>query len=80
MYKEWTWSREEFDRSNDISKDCLLKLELPLLDNTTSSLGTLWMVKDLRRDSVSHYTLRRVEHLRRSVVETLKKLANKENG
>jgi len=56
-------------------RDCLMKLELPLLDNSNSSLGTLWLVKDLRREFVNHLTLRRVEHLRRSVVGTLQKLS-----
>jgi UDP-GlcNAc:undecaprenyl-phosphate GlcNAc-1-phosphate transferase len=32
------------------------------------------LVKDLDRDAISHYTLRRVEHLRRSVMGTLRNL------
>jgi UDP-GlcNAc:undecaprenyl-phosphate GlcNAc-1-phosphate transferase len=51
-----------------------LKLELPLIDNGNKMLGTLWLIKDLRRDTISHYTLRRVEHLRRTVIETLGKM------
>jgi hypothetical protein len=46
----------------------LLKLELPLLDNGSRVLGHMRLVKDLHRDAISHYTLRRVEHLRRSVM------------
>ena len=72
------WTRDGFDRANDICKESLLKLELPLIDNENKMLGTLWLVKDLNSDSISHYTLRRVEHLRRTVIGTLKKLEKME--
>ena len=62
------WTRDGFDVSNDICKESLMKLELPLIDNENKMLGTLWLIKDLRRDTISHYTLRRVEHLRRTVI------------
>ncbi len=68
------WTRDGFDSSNDICRESLLKLELPLIDNGNKMLGTLWLIKDLRRDTISHYTLRRVEHLRRTVIETLGKM------
>ena len=66
--------RDGFDKSNDIRKECLFKLELPLSYNENKNFGTLWLVKDLQRDAISHYTLRRVEHLRRTLVGTLEKL------
>ena len=68
------WTRDGFDRANDICKESLLKLELPLIDNGNKMLGTLWLIKDLNSDAISHYTLRRVEHLRRTVIGTLQKL------
>jgi len=37
-------------------------MELPLIDETGQSLGTIWLIKDLCRDAISHYTLRRVAH------------------
>jgi UDP-GlcNAc:undecaprenyl-phosphate GlcNAc-1-phosphate transferase len=68
------WTRDGFDSSNDICKESLLKLELPLIDNENKMLGTLWLIKDLNTDAISHYTLRRVEHLRRTVIGTLGKM------
>ncbi|MFC1488279.1 MraY family glycosyltransferase [Thermodesulfobacteriota bacterium] len=74
LLKHWSWSREEFEKGFDVCNECLLKLELPLMDNGNKNLGTFWLIKDLRRDSISHYTLRRVEHLRRTVMGALAKL------
>ena len=68
------WMRDGFKSSNDICKEGLLKLEPPLIDNGNKMLGTLWLIKDLNSDAISHYTLRRVEHLRRTVIGTLQKL------
>jgi len=68
------WAREGFDRENDLIGESLLKLELPLLAEENKTYGTLWLIKDLKRDSISHYTLRRVEHLRRTLITTLQKL------
>ena len=68
------WTRDGFDSSNDICRESLLKLELPLIDNGNKMLGTLWLIKDLNTDAISHYTLRRVEHLRRTVIGTLGKM------
>ena len=70
---KWAWTRGGFDRHNDLCKECLLKLELPLLATGNKCYGTLWLLKDLKRDPVSHYTLRRIEQLRRTVMETLQK-------
>ena len=74
IQKKWLWTREGFDETNDIFKECLLKLELPLLNHAEKSLGTLWLVKDLQRNPITHYTLRRVEHLRQTMVGTLEKI------
>ena len=59
---------------SDISDECLLKLELPLLANEEKSYGTLSLIKDLKRDPINPYTLRRVEHLRRTIMGTLQRL------
>jgi UDP-GlcNAc:undecaprenyl-phosphate GlcNAc-1-phosphate transferase len=60
---------------------CLFKLELPLIDNCVhSSFGTLWLEKSIRQDAISHYTLRRVEHLRRSMIRFLENLERIHNN
>jgi UDP-GlcNAc:undecaprenyl-phosphate GlcNAc-1-phosphate transferase len=75
LQKHLSWTLDGFDKSNDIQKKCLFKLELPLLNNEDKNFGILWLVKDLKRNSISHYTLRRVEHLRRTLVSTLDKIS-----
>jgi len=67
----FTWTLNGFDRARDICKERLFKLELPLVTRERSNLGTIWLVKDLQRNDFCHYTLRRVEHLRRTVTGTL---------
>ncbi len=47
-----------------------LSINLPLADER-KSYGTLYLSKDVIVDPISHYTLRRVEHLRRSIVRKL---------
>ena len=70
------WKRGEIDVTQYAHKRYpLLKLELPLVDITGErAIGVLWLVKDLRRNQISHYTLRRVEHLRRTMIRVLVKL------
>jgi len=79
-YTEFVWTRNGFDRNKDVCNDCLMKLELPLLNNGSKTLGTFWLIKDLRQDLISHYRLRRVEHLRRTVMETLKRIQTDKNS
>ena len=71
------WTRKDFDINEHIFSNALLKLELPLIsyDNGHQCIGVLWMIKDVKRNHISHYTLRRVEHLRRTVNGTLCKLS-----
>jgi UDP-GlcNAc:undecaprenyl-phosphate GlcNAc-1-phosphate transferase len=68
------WVRNTFNEEKDIGKSSIFKIELPLLNNNFQSYGTLWLIKDLKRNSISHYTLRRVEHLRRSIINALDKI------
>ncbi len=75
MQEKLIWHREgSKDSCEDICKEYLLKLELPLVDGDNKSYGMIWLVKDLSRNAITQYTLRRVEHLRRTIVSTLKKL------
>jgi UDP-GlcNAc:undecaprenyl-phosphate GlcNAc-1-phosphate transferase len=71
---ECIWVRNTFNEEKDIVKSSIFKIELPLLTENYQSYGTLWLIKDLKRNSISHYTLRRVEHLRRSIITALDKI------
>ena len=57
-----------------LRRKTVMKLELPLTSKDNGAYGTLWLLKDLKRDPISHYTLRRVEHMRRSVIRALETL------
>ncbi len=73
---KWVWMQGGLD--SDISDEYLFKLELPLLANGEKSYGTLSLIKDLKRDPINPYTLRRVEHLRRTIMGTLQRLMGEE--
>jgi len=70
----FSWSRNEECKCEEGDEGCLLKLDLPLIDNGMKNFGNLKLIKDLRQNDISHYTLRRVEHLRRTLIGTLNKL------
>jgi len=61
-----------FDFCKDVHNDNLMKLELPLMDETNSRrIGILWLLKDMERSVPNDYTFRRVEQLRRPLVRAL---------
>ncbi len=73
----FNWHRSDDFDSTILTRSCLLKIELPLhcIDKTErQSFGTLLLIKDMSKDPASHYTLKRVEHLRRTMVASLMKL------
>ncbi len=69
-----SWSRNGFDNTDELCKENLFKLELPIQYNEMH-LGEMWIVKDLNRSPINHYTLTRIEHMRRSVSNCLKKMS-----
>lgn len=68
------WKRDGFNMNYDVCKECLLKVELPLMGANGQSFGSIWLIKDVRRDAISHSTLRRIEYLRRTVLTSLQML------
>ncbi len=68
------WSRKTFDQDEVVYSRCFLRLELPLLGADEKNYGVLLLLKNLRGNSLSYFTLKRVEHLRRSIIRTLEKL------
>jgi len=64
------WSILEVEESPRECRQNILSIDLPLIASE-KSYGMLYLKKDLRRDSLSHYTLKRIEHLRRSIVRKL---------
>ncbi len=68
------WSREG-EQKLDLTQQSQFKLEMPLMSAQEHYYGLLWLIKDLKRSNMSHYTLRRVEHLRRTVIGVMERLA-----
>jgi len=77
MKQRFIWQlNDDFDLTA-LAQSCLLKIELPLHCNDgvhCRNFGTLLLIKDMRRDLATHYTLKRVEHLRRTRVAVLLKM------
>jgi UDP-GlcNAc:undecaprenyl-phosphate/decaprenyl-phosphate GlcNAc-1-phosphate transferase len=71
------WQRQQSNREFDFNEQCQFKLEMPLMEGQDTTYGILWLIKDLKRSSMSHYTLRRVEHLRRTIIGVLNRFAGK---
>ncbi len=69
------WQLQPGERKYDPTGGCQFKLEMPLLGVSSRNYGILWLVKDLGRSDMSHYTLRRVEHLRRAIISVLDTLS-----
>jgi UDP-GlcNAc:undecaprenyl-phosphate GlcNAc-1-phosphate transferase len=68
------WIRQGYDLSNT-PPTFLMRMELPLVtDKQNHPYGKLILFKDLRREPLSHYTLRRMEHLRRNITGVLARI------
>jgi UDP-GlcNAc:undecaprenyl-phosphate GlcNAc-1-phosphate transferase len=60
------------------AEDGVLAMRLPLVEGKGKrNYGTLYLEKDIVRDPLAPFTLRRIEHLRRSLVAALKRLEGK---
>jgi UDP-GlcNAc:undecaprenyl-phosphate GlcNAc-1-phosphate transferase len=67
------WARGPHRRGEDVCNDSMLRIEIPLgMGNV--NLFRLVLLKNLMREPVHPYTLRRVEHLRRSVMSAMNRL------
>jgi UDP-GlcNAc:undecaprenyl-phosphate GlcNAc-1-phosphate transferase len=71
------WSRDGFDVDTAAAKVNLFKLELPLQVGRNHA-GEIWLIKDLDRSPIHHYTLTRLEHLRRSISRSLRAMRQAE--
>ncbi len=73
--KRMKWARPEALLKLDFTQSYQFKLEMPLMTQSGTIYGILWLIKDVKRSDMSHYTLRRVEHLRRTIIGVLDKFA-----
>jgi len=69
-----SWSRDPFENTDVMGDRSLLRLEIDLLDAHHTNRGTLLLIKDLKRELITPYTLKRVEQLRRSIITAIDNL------
>ncbi len=70
----FTWIKNGQDYTQIVNMSGTMKLEMPLIARDDRVLGMIWLIKDMHNTNMSHYTLRRVEHLRRSILKTVEGL------
>lgn len=81
----YIWSRNESEKGRAQPGNRLMAIDLPLAD-AQRSYGVLQLRKDLGYDPISRFTLKRIEHLRQSLIRKLKtfeeaaNLANEKPG
>jgi len=72
---ELDWVRPPFDMENFVCSRSILRIELPLVSESNTHLGTLVLVKDTAVKPINHQTLRRVEDLRRTVIRKMEMMS-----
>jgi UDP-GlcNAc:undecaprenyl-phosphate GlcNAc-1-phosphate transferase len=78
---DWTWQRNPLQPLDREASRFLMRLELPLVeDSSNRNHGTLVLLKDLRHGPLSHYALKRIEHLRRTALGSLEAIALREGA
>lgn len=63
----WTHPHETMDQHNR----SVFRVEMDLQDDNHLTYGTLLLIKNQAVSPVSHYTLKRIEHLKRSIIKAL---------
>lgn len=74
---EYSWTAESRSGTDIIASRCLFRLELPLLGEADTYLGTLVAIKDKASGGLKPYVLRRMETLRRTMASTIENLMPK---
>ncbi len=70
-----TWTQNGFRPDAADDPPMLFTLDLPLYADNRH-LGKIRLIKDLARSPLNHYTLTRIEHLRRSISRNVKRVAS----
>jgi len=68
----WVWTQGYYRRKTDIQKEEMMKIDLPLHEDGMKA--RIILMKDLGRAPLHYYTIRRLEHLRRTVRYNLTRL------
>ena len=74
----WDWTNGKHGEIDSNVGRSLFRIELPLIIENNLYFGSLLLVKDVTMNTLTQYTLRRVEQLRRTINSTLKNLKEKD--
>ena len=69
---DWHWCNP--NQELDQHSRSLFRVEMDLQSDEGLTFGTLLMVKNQAVSPISHYTLKRIEHLKRSLVKALRRI------
>lgn len=70
----WHYITKNKKDQHQIPQELKFEITLPLLTKHNTSLGILYLTRDLRKDPLTTQTMRRIESLRRSLVIAIEKL------
>ena len=73
---DWVCSLAPIKDATQLCSRCLFRLEMHLFVKDSKNYGTLLLLKDLNRSAMDHFTLKRIESLRRSLIGAFEKLEN----
>ncbi len=65
------WARGPYRRREDLEREYMFKIELPLMNGSPANIRRLTLGKDAKRDQLDGFTMRRVEQLRETIVRAL---------
>lgn len=68
----WIWTQGHYRRQTDTQKENMMKIDLPLHEDGIKA--RIILMKDLGHAPLHHYTIRRLEHLRRTLRYNLTRL------
>ena len=71
-----SWRREGSEIQETVETENLMRLEIPLNGRDGNYLGKMVLIRDMRKGGLQRFTIRRVEHLRRTMVGVLEKFSN----
>jgi len=72
-----SWCKDTFDAHGSLCNQHLMKVELPLVDDSGFDHGTIWLIKDTKKEAISQFTFLKIEQLRRTIESSLQSLAGK---
>jgi len=64
------------DKNEISSSDSIMRFEIPISNDSSKIMGKIILIKDLKKEELQPYTIRRMESLRRTLVSNIMRLKN----